>query len=101
LFEWVVTDAPDAALVGVGQLDPARNAARNTRATLQVAAALPGSFTVEDEAGAVMIRGKCSDIGHNIMQWGHGEPIRMARTFYNNAHRAVFKLGEAQMGIYL
>lgn len=101
IFEWVVTDAPDAALVGVGQFDRARLTAPNARAALQVAASLPGSFTVETEDGKPLIRGKCADITQGRCFQHLIGPVVMARTFYNETHRVVYKLGDAIVGVYI
>lgn len=101
IFEWVVTDAPDAAMVGSGLLDPARTPHNTTRAALLVAASLPGLFVVEDYKGTALVRGKCSEISFDIRNKRHAEPLKMAQTFYTGAHRVTYKLGDAVMGIYI
>lgn len=101
-FEWVVTDAPHPAMVGRGKVDPGRfEHYRTTRAALMVAAALPHTFTVEDDTGAVIVRGKCAEPCVNQSFDALSAPARMTETVYSNASRVVYKLGEAQLGIYI
>jgi len=99
-FEWVITDAPCKSMVGRGIFDPLRGVV-GRRGVLQLAASLPGLFVIEDADGNVIVRGKCSNVLQGADDHEHTSPLRLARGIYKDAHRVVYKLGDAIMGIYI